>query len=151
MNPLHLSSQLCFPFYAISKEIIKRYRPLLEPLNLTYPQYLVMLVLWEKDHVTLKSIGERLKLDSGTLTPVVNKLISIGYIEKTRNPEDERQLVIRLTERGQALEKEAEQIPVKTHEIYGLSEEEYEQYKGMLDALSLKLGISSDERECKEH
>ena len=91
MDSLHLSNQLCFPFYAISKEITKRYRPLLDPLHLTYPQYLVMLVLWEKDQLALKEIGARLHLDSGTLTPLINKLISMGYIEKARNPQDERQ------------------------------------------------------------
>ncbi|TDL31974.1 MarR family transcriptional regulator [Jeotgalibacillus sp. S-D1] len=148
MNPLHLSNQLCFPFYSISKEIIKRYRHILKPLNLTYPQYLVMLVLWEEDHVTLKSIGERLQLDSGTLTPVANKLIEAGYVKKTRNPEDERQLVIQLTERGHALQKEAEQIPVKVHDIYGLSEEEYVRYKTMLDDLSMKLGLTSNKEKC---
>ncbi|TFE01538.1 MarR family transcriptional regulator [Jeotgalibacillus salarius] len=141
MNPLHLSSQLCFPFYAISKEIIKRYRPLLAPLNLTYPQYLVMLVLWEKDFVTLKSIGERLQLDSGTLTPLVNKLISTGYIEKTRNPEDERQLVIKLTESGQQLQQQAKEIPAKITEVLGLDEEEYARYKEMLDELACKLEV----------
>lgn len=146
MNPLHLSNQLCFPFYAISKEISKRYRPILEPLSLTYPQYLVMLVLWEQDHVTLKAIGQRLQLDSGTLTPVANKLIATGYIEKTRNPEDERQLVIRLTERGQRLQEDARDIPVKIHEVLGLTEDEYVQYKAMLDTLSRKLGLREDDR-----
>lgn len=148
MNPLHLSNQLCFPFYAISKEISKRYRPILAPLNLTYPQYLVMLVLWEEDHVTLKSIGERLQLDSGTLTPVANKLIETGYIQKTRNPDDERQLVICLTDRGQELEVEAKQIPVKIHEVLGLEEDEYVRYKTMLDDLSVKLGLTSVEDKC---
>ncbi|MDZ5710732.1 MarR family winged helix-turn-helix transcriptional regulator [Jeotgalibacillus haloalkalitolerans] len=145
MNPLTLSNQLCFPFYAISKEIIKRYRPFLAPLNLTYPQYLVMLVLWEKDVVTLKSIGERLQLDSGTLTPLVNKLIHTGYIEKTRNPDDERQLVIRLTESGRQLELKAKDIPAKINEVLGLSAEEYNVYKKMLDELAFKLNLQDDE------
>ncbi|AJD92904.1 MarR family transcriptional regulator [Jeotgalibacillus malaysiensis] len=146
MNPLQLSNQLCFPFYAISKEIIKRYRPLLAPLKLTYPQYLVMLVLWEKDVVTLKSIGERLQLDSGTLTPLVNKLIETGYIEKTRNPEDERQLVIRLTDAGTKLALQAENVPGKINEVLGLSPEEYNMYKKMLDELACKLDLQDDER-----
>lgn len=146
MNPLQLSNQLCFPFYAISKEIIKRYRPFLAPLNLTYPQYLVMLVLWEKDVVTLKSIGERLQLDSGTLTPLVNKLIQTGYIEKTRNPDDERQLMIRLTEAGKELEHQAKDIPAKINEVLGLSAEEYDVYKKMLDELACKLDLQDDGR-----
>ncbi|KIL42779.1 MarR family transcriptional regulator [Jeotgalibacillus alimentarius] len=148
MNPLHLSNQLCFPFYAISKEIIKRYRPFLAPLNLTYPQYLVMLVLWEEDFVTLKSIGGRLQLDSGTLTPLVKKLIQSGYIEKARNPEDERQLVIRLTERGRSLEEEAKEIPARINEVLGLNKEEYDQYKDMLDELAGKLDIKRENGYC---
>lgn len=142
MDALHLSNQLCFPFYAVSKEITKRYRPLLEPLQLTYPQYLVMLVLWETDHLSLKKIGERLHLDSGTLTPLVNKLISQGYIEKARNPHDERQLVIQLTPTGRALKNDAADIPAKLAEVLGLTEHQYSAYQKMLTDLSMKLGLS---------
>ncbi|MFA1642104.1 MarR family winged helix-turn-helix transcriptional regulator [Chryseomicrobium imtechense] len=142
MDALHLSNQLCFPFYAVSKEITKRYRPLLEPLQLTYPQYLVMLVLWETDQLSLKKIGERLHLDSGTLTPLVNKLISQGYIEKARNPHDERQLVIQLTPTGRALKNDAADIPAKLAEILGLTEHQYSAYQKMLTDLSIKLGLS---------
>jgi len=81
MNVLHLTNQLCFPFYSISKEITKRFRLLLEPLHLPYPQYLVMLVLWEQDQIPMKAIRTRLQLDSRTLTPLINKLITLGYIE----------------------------------------------------------------------
>lgn len=142
MDALHLSNQLCFPFYAVSKEITKRYRPLLEPLQLTYPQYLVMLVLWETDQLSLKKIGERLHLDSGTLTPLVNKLISQGYIEKARNPHDERQLVIQLTPTGRALQHDAADIPAKLAEVLGLTEHQYSAYQKMLTDLSMKLGLS---------
>ncbi len=144
MEALHLSNQLCFPFYAVSKEITKRYRPLLEPLHLTYPQYLVMLVLWETDQVSLKTIGKRLHLDSGTLTPLVNKLISQGYLEKTRNPGDERQLVVQLTGEGRALQKQAESIPEQLAEVLGLNENEYFAYQRMLTDLSIKLGLIDD-------
>ena len=144
MNALNLSNQLCFPFYSISKEITKRYRPLLEPLHLTYPQYLVMLVLWEQDRIAMKEIGDRLKLDSGTLTPLINKLIALGYIEKTRNPDDERHLVIQLTAKGLSLENEAQQIPEKLVEILGLTEEEYVRYQQMLAEFSMKLGLNED-------
>ena len=144
MEALHLSNQLCFPFYAVSKEITKRYRPLLEPLHLTYPQYLVMLVLWETDQVSLKTIGRRLHLDSGTLTPLINKLISQGYLEKARNPQDERQLVIQLTGEGLALQKEAASIPAQLAEVLGLNETEYLAYQRMLADLSIKLGLSED-------
>ncbi|WP_404406267.1 MarR family winged helix-turn-helix transcriptional regulator [Jeotgalibacillus malaysiensis] len=148
MNSLQLSNQLCFPFYAISKEIIKRYRPFLSPLNLTYPQYLVMLVLWEKDLVTLKFVGERLQLDSGTLTPVIKKLIQAGFIEKTRNPDDERQLLIQCTEEGRLLEQEAKDVPAKINEVLGMTPEEYTHYKEMLDAFSSKLGIATEADKC---
>lgn len=144
MDSLHLSNQLCFPFYAISKEITKRYRPLLDPLHLTYPQYLVMLVLWEKDQLALKEIGARLHLDSGTLTPLINKLISTGYIEKARNPQDERQLIVQLTTRGRSLEKEAATIPEQLVEVLGLTEHEYLAYQKLLAEITVKLGLTGD-------
>lgn len=144
MDTLHLSNQLCFPFYAISKEITRRYRPLLEPLNLTYPQYLVMLVLWEKDQLALKEIGARLHLDSGTLTPLINKLISTGYIEKARNPQDERQLIVQLTTRGRSLEKEAATIPEQLVEVLGLTEHEYFTYQKLLADMTVKLGLTGN-------
>ena len=148
MDTLHLSNQLCFPFYAISKEITKRYRPLLDPLHLTYPQYLVMLVLWEKDQLALKEIGARLHLDSGTLTPLINKLISTGYIEKARNPQDERQLIVQLTTRGRSLEKEAATIPEQLVEVLGLTEHEYLAYQKLLAEMTVKLGLV-DEKTCE--
>ena len=146
MNALHLSNQLCFPFYSISKEITKRYRLLLEPLQLTYPHYLVMLILWEQDQIPMKAIGTRLQLDSGTLTPLINKLITLGYIEKSRNPDDERHLVIQLTARGLALEFEAQHIPEQIVEILGFSEEDYVRYQQMLAEFSMKLGLNEDSR-----
>lgn len=148
MDTLHLSNQLCFPFYAISKEITKRYRPLLEPLHLTYPQYLVMLVLWENDHLALKEIGARLRLDSGTLTPLINKLISTGFIEKARNPEDERQLIVQLTSEGRTLETQAATIPARLVEALGLTEKEYVAYQRLLADMTVKLGLD-DGAICK--
>ena len=141
MNPLHLSNQLCFPFYAISKEISKRYRTILATYNLTYPQYLVMLVIWEQDGIPLKAIGRRLQLDSGTLTPLLNKLIQSGYIEKARNELDERELVIKLTDAGQSLREQAASIPLQIQRVLGLTDDEYKRYKGMLDELSQKLNM----------
>ncbi len=141
MNPLHLSNQLCFPFYAISKEISKRYRTILAPFNLTYPQYLVMLVLWEHDGIPLKAIGHRLQLDSGTLTPLLNKLIQSEYIEKARNQLDERELVIKLTATGKSLREQAATIPLEIQRVLGLTDDEYKRYKGMLDELSQKLNM----------
>ena len=109
-NPLSLDEQLCFPFYSISREITKRYRPLLEPLGLTYPQYLVMLVLWEEDQQSLKAVGERLHLDSGTLTPLLKKLEAAELVRRVRNKEDERHIEITLTAKGWALREQAENL-----------------------------------------
>jgi len=138
-NPLLLEEQLCFPFYAISREITKRYRPLLEPLGLTYPQYLVMLVLWEQDQQSLKAVGERLHLDSGTLTPLLKKLEASGLVERVKNPEDERHIQITLTTDGQALRKEAEQIPLALKELLGVSDEDLELVKQTLNRLTIKM------------
>lgn len=106
-----LSDQLCFAAYSFTHALNRAYRPLLEPLGLTYPQYLVMLVLWEADGQTVKEIGERLKLDSGTLTPLLKRLETIGYVSRRRGREDERQVIIHLTEEGRALSEKAAGIP----------------------------------------
>lgn len=108
---LRLSNQLCFPLYALSREIIRRYTPLLEPLDLTYPQYLVILVLWEFGELGVSEIGEKLHLDSGTLTPLLKRLQTKGLIKRTRSAQDERAVKISLTEQGQSLENQATDIP----------------------------------------
>ncbi len=108
---LRLENQLCFPLYVCSKEVIRRYKPFLDPLELTYTQYIVLMVLWEKEEITVKEMGERLFLDSGTLTPVLKKLESKGYISRTRSSLDERSVVISLTETGRALQEEALAVP----------------------------------------
>lgn len=111
-DPLNLNNQLCFSFYVCSKEIIRRYRPFLEPLGLTYTAYIALLALWEEDEVTVKSLGERLYLDSGTLTPLLKKMASEGFLTRERG-RDERTVTIRLTEKGKALKKKAVTIPEK--------------------------------------
>jgi DNA-binding MarR family transcriptional regulator len=108
---LKLDNQLCFALYVCSKEIIRKYKPLLDPLNLTYTGYIIMLALWEKDNVTVKELGERLYLDSGTLTPLLKKLESSGYIKRDRSSSDERNVYIRLTEKGALLKEKAYEIP----------------------------------------
>ncbi|WP_214851082.1 MarR family transcriptional regulator [Exiguobacterium sp. s193] len=138
-NPLLLDEQLCFPFYSISREITRRYRPLLEPLGLTYPQYLVMLVLWEEDQQSLKAVGERLHLDSGTLTPLLKKLEAAELIRRIRNKEDERHIEITLTDKGQALREQAEQVPLALVETLGVSEEDLERVKQTLNQLVIKM------------
>jgi len=108
---LKLGNQLCFAVYAAAHALNKTYKPLLEPLELTYPQYLVMLVLWEGDGLTVKEIGERLFLDSGTLTPLLKRLEAAGRVRRIRDSADERQVRITLTDAGRALRQLATEVP----------------------------------------
>lgn len=110
---LKLANQLCFPIYAAANAIQKAYRPHLQPLGLTYPQYLVMLVLWETDGVSVGDIGRRLHLDSGTLTPLLKRLEAAGLVARRRSDDDERVVLISLTAAGRALQAQAEPIPLK--------------------------------------
>jgi len=109
--PLQLGSQLCFAIYSAAHAFNRVYKPLLDRLGLTYPQYLVMLVLWERDGVPVKAIGERLFLDSGTLTPLLKRLEAAHLLKRTRSTEDERQVLISLTSQGQALREKARAVP----------------------------------------
>jgi MarR family transcriptional regulator, organic hydroperoxide resistance regulator len=111
IDPLLLSNQICFAVYSTAHAFNRVYKPLLDRLGLTYPQYLVMLVLWERDDVPLKDIGEKLFLDSGTLTPLLKRLEAQGLIKRTRSTEDERQVLIALTSKGHALKEEAKAVP----------------------------------------
>ncbi|GAB3018248.1 MarR family winged helix-turn-helix transcriptional regulator [Spirosoma pulveris] len=124
MNKLLLDNQLCFPLYALSRQVTALYRPLLESLDLTYPQYLVMLLLWETDNRSVGEIGERLLLDSGTLTPLLKRLEQKQLITRTRNPADERQVTIQLTEAGRALQNRAGDIPAQLQERMSLDNEQ---------------------------
>ena len=108
---LKLENQLCFPLYACAREVVKKYKPFLDDIGLTYTQYVTMLVLWEKPEITSKEIGERLHLDSGTLTPVIKKLAEKGLVTRARSAEDERNLVVALTDAGLALRDRAARIP----------------------------------------
>ncbi len=112
-NPpvLQLDHQLCFALYSASLAMTKLYKPLLDAIGLTYPQYLVMLVLWERDGMTVSELGERLFLDSGTLTPLLKRLEHSGFLARQRDPQDERRVRITLTPGGRALRDEAERIP----------------------------------------
>ena len=110
-NQLALDRQFCFALYSASHAMTKTYKPMLDRLGLTYPQYLVMLVLWEQDAILVKDIGARLFLDSGTLTPLLKRLESNGLVSRNRNPLDERQVRVELTEQGRALRIQAEAIP----------------------------------------
>lgn len=124
MEDLYLVNQVCFPLYAASKEIIRHYTPLLKPLNLTYTQYLVMLVLWEKKKTSVKELGNDLCLDSGTLIPLLKKLAEKNYINRQRETGDERIVNVTLTPQGAALQKQAEGIPQKIKSYLPLEQEE---------------------------
>lgn len=113
MKDLRLEQQLCFAVYSASHAFTRFYRPLLAELGVTYPQYLVLLTLWEQDGLSVSAIGERLLLDSGTLTPVLKRLAAIGLVERNRSPRDERQVLVTLTERGAALQQVAEGFPAR--------------------------------------
>ncbi len=110
---MKLENQLCFPLYAASRHVINLYTPLLKPLGLTYTQYIVFLVLWERDGVTVGEICDRLLLDNGTLSPLLKKMQQAGYIERNRSAEDDRVVLITLTEAGRALQEQAKDIPAK--------------------------------------
>ncbi len=110
-DALKLKNQLCFPLYAVSKEVTRLYKPFLDPLGLTYTQYITMMALWETDNVNVKSLGERLYLDSGTLTPLLKKLESYGLITRIRSKDNERNVFITLTSKGWALRDDAIKVP----------------------------------------
>lgn len=110
---LNLENQLCFPLYACAKEIVRRYTPLLEPLGLTYTQYIAMMVMWEHKYISVRDMGKILFLDSGTLTPMLKKMQKAGWIRKKRSEEDERIVIVSITERGEELHDQAMDIPSK--------------------------------------
>ena len=129
---LRLDNQLCFPLYACAKEIVRQYKPLLDPLDLTYTQYIAMMVLWESGEITVKELGDRLWLDSGTLTPVLKKLESKGYLTRRRSDSDERSVVLALTEEGKALQDQATDVPMQAGSCVCLSAEEARQLYSLL-------------------
>lgn len=123
-DALKLENQLCFPLYVCAKETIRLYKPFLDELNLTYTQYLTMLVLWEHQSASVKELGEHLFLDSGTLTPLLKKLEARGLIDRCRCRQDERSLIVSLTEEGRALRERAVSVPEKMAECVNLPPDE---------------------------
>ena len=121
---LKLDNQICFPLYAVSKEVIRRYKPFLEEIDLTYTQYITMMVMWEERNICVKDLGCRLFLDSGTLTPVLKTLEKKGYITRSRSKEDERVLNVEITEEGMKLRNEAVNVPQKIGTCVNLSKED---------------------------
>lgn len=123
-DALKLENQLCFPLYAASREIIKRYRPHLDALDLTYTQYIAMMVFWQENKISVKDLGKRLYLDSGTLTPVLKSLEQKGFVTRRRSAMDERVLIVELTEEGSALRDRAVGIPEALSKAIRLSPKE---------------------------
>lgn len=122
---LKLQNQVCFPLYACSKELIRQYGPFLKECGLTYTQYIVMMVLWEKETVSSRELADCLHLDYGTLTPVLRRLSQAGYLKRERSGEDERMLTLTLTEAGRELKDKAVSIPPAIAECMGLTMEEF--------------------------
>ena len=130
---LRLENQLCFPLYACAKEVTRRYKPFLDPLGLTYTQYITMMVLWEKKEVRVKDLGEVLYLDSGTLTPLLKRLEQKGLITRSRYQDDERALCVQITDLGEALQEKAKSVPEEMRACLPLSAEEMQVLKKLLD------------------
>ncbi len=148
---LRLDDLLCFAVYTASRALTRAYGPLLEPLGLTYPQYLTMIVLWEEDGVSVKRLGQRLALDSGTLTPLLKRLEQRGLISRARSDADERVVVVRLTQPGKALQAKAKKIPEELGCRAGFSMDDEKhvaklvKMRDELHALSRRLGAFDDE------
>lgn len=144
-DQLLLDQQLCFALYAASRSVTGLYRPLLEPLGLTYPQYLVMLVLWEQDGLTVRELGQRLQLDSGTLTPLLKRLQSAGLVTRQRRQQDEREVDIRLTDAGLALRDKASGIPECLAQCMQLPFEQMQSLRDELKRLTRQIQLSPSE------
>ncbi|MFF2286412.1 MarR family winged helix-turn-helix transcriptional regulator [Peribacillus butanolivorans] len=127
-----LENQLCFLLYASSREMTKKYKPLLDKLEVTYPQYLVLLLLWEQDTLTVKKLGDLLALDSGTLTPMLKRMEQNGLIVRERSTQDERSVMIQLTEKGKGLQEEACSIPERITDMTGEDKQVVEDLKASL-------------------
>ena len=131
-DALKLENQLCFPLYAASREVIKKYKPFLDAVDLTYTQYITMLILWERHSVTAKELGEELYLDSGTLTPLLKKLENKGLVSRKRSDEDERNLIVTLTAAGEQLKENAQKIPQQMTKCMRLNKDEKKQLYDLL-------------------
>lgn len=144
---MKLENQLCFPLYAAARAVTGAYTPYLKPLNLTYTQYIVLLVLWEKDGITVGEICRKLMLDSGTLSPLLKKMRSLGYLEKQHSKDDERVVLIYLTEQGKALQEQAKDIPLQIGKCVKIPLEKAKQLYSLLYEL---LNANNDDMR-KEH
>lgn len=144
-NHFLLEEQLCFSTYTLSKQFTKFYRPILEPFSLTYPQYLVLLSLWEKSEQSVQELGEKLVLESGTLTPMLKRMEKNGYITRNRNPEDERQVIIKLTKKANDTKDKLLEKVANCLSLLNFNEKEYFDLINQLNILTKKLGgINND-------
>lgn len=146
-NPLYLDNQLCFSIYACSKEVTRFYRPYLEKMGITYPQYITLLVLWEQDGLTVKEIGERLFLDSGTLTPMLKRMEGLQLITRVRSKEDERKVYIELTKQGCTLKEKACSLPQTMASHLGITTENYKALLIQLNKLTETMKTLNDRKE----
>ena len=130
IDALKLENQLCFPLYSAAREVVKKYNPHLTEIGLTYTQYITMMVMWEEKQISVKELGEKLFLDSGTMTPVLKSLEQKGLVTRNRSEQDERSVIIKITESGEKLKESAREIPLKVAGCVGLEvEEAQELYK----------------------
>ena len=132
---MKLDNQLCFSLYAASREVIKTYKPQLDKYGLTYTQYIAMLVVWEYEKITVKEMGQKLHLDSGTLTPVLKKLLSMELIDKYRDKNDDRVVIVEVTEKGRKMKEEIIEVPEKMYCKLGKNIEDVVELKRLLDNL----------------
>ena len=139
MPPPRLDDQLCFALYSAGLALTKVYRPVLEALDLTYPQYLAMMVLWEKDDITVNALGEKLRLDSGTLTPLLKRLEGRGLLQRRRDPQDERRVRVELTDGGRDLGRRAAEIPITIGKATGFTRTDAQEERDRLLALRDRL------------
>lgn len=139
---LKLENQMCFPLYAAAREVVKRYRPYLDAIDLTYTQYIALLVLWEERQCSVKTLGEKLYLDSGTLTPVLKSLEAKGFLRRRRSEADERVVLVAITEQGEALREKAAAIPAQIAACFALEPNEGRE----LHRLLYKLLRSADDQ-----
>ncbi|SFQ50505.1 DNA-binding transcriptional regulator, MarR family [Lachnospiraceae bacterium XBB1006] len=129
---LKLENQVCFPLYACSKEVVRKYKPMLDSLDLTYTQYITMMLMWEYENLSVKQLGERLYLDSGTLTPVLKTLEKKGYVSRKRDKKDERVVMVSVTKSGMDLREKALEVPIKMGQCISLTKEEGQQLYQLL-------------------
>ena len=143
-DDIKLENQLCFSLYAASREVIKLYKPCLDKFNLTYTQYVAMLVLWEDEKTTVKKMGEKLHLDSGTLTPLLKKMEKNGLISRYRDVNDDRVVIVELTEQGKKMKDEITCVPCQIRAKINLSKEELKSLKKSLDNLLKELKLNEN-------